>query len=50
VKVKFAYVYNSTMTYSGHLQTDYEHAQTFFSRVCASFTVFFPNLLTVLIV
>jgi hypothetical protein len=33
VKVKFAYVYNSTMTQSGHLHTDYEHAQTLFSRV-----------------
>jgi hypothetical protein len=32
VKVKFPYVYNSTKTYSGHLHTDYEHAQTFFSR------------------
>jgi hypothetical protein len=28
-----AYVYNSTKTYSCHLHTDYEHAQTFFSRV-----------------
>jgi hypothetical protein len=35
VKVKFAYVYNSKMTYSGHLHTDYEHAQTLFSRVAA---------------
>jgi hypothetical protein len=33
VKVKFAYVYNSTKTYSGHLHIDYEHAQTLFSRV-----------------
>jgi hypothetical protein len=29
VKVKLACVYNSTMTYSGHLHTDYEHAQKF---------------------
>jgi hypothetical protein len=33
VKVKFAYVYNSKMTYSTHLHRDYEHAQTLFSRV-----------------
>jgi hypothetical protein len=33
VKVKFVHVYNSAMTYSAHLHTDYEHAQTFFSLV-----------------
>jgi arginine/ornithine N-succinyltransferase beta subunit len=36
VKVKFAYVYNTKMTYSGYLHTDYEHAQTLFSRVKGS--------------
>jgi hypothetical protein len=33
VKVKLAYVYNSTKTYSAHLHTDCEHAQTLFSHV-----------------
>jgi hypothetical protein len=42
VKVKFTYVYNSKMTYSAHLHTDYEHAQTFFSRV-GLFIVEFDN-------
>jgi hypothetical protein len=40
VKVTFAYVYNSKMTYSAHLHTDYEHAQTFFCRGVGLVTIY----------